>query len=167
MLGPYWTASNDQAMFLEGLLNAYTVKTEQDLSSTSLKHAREGNNNKEGEQSNSVISAASALLEMNTPGAAQQHNMGTLDTTPSLGTSAPSTTTATTSSSPESRSRIPAKSASTTTIFRSGSEELEEGSVSAFLITDAGLGTMWREPEKLEALEKATLLSLERLSFLN
>lgn len=166
MLGPYWTAANDQAMFLEDLLNAYTAKSEQALTSTTLKHVCEGDNNKEGEQPNPAISAALALLEMNTPGATQQHSMGTPDTTPSLGTSTLSTTATATSSSPCSRSSISAKSASTTTIFRSGSAELEEGSESAFLITDAGLGAMWREPEKLEALEKATLLSLERLSFL-
>ncbi|KAF9139929.1 hypothetical protein BGX30_007284 [Mortierella sp. GBA39] len=164
ILGPYWAASNDQAMFLEGLLDAYAVKTEQELSSTSIK--REGDNNEEGEQPNPVISAPSALLEMNTLGAAQQHSMGTPETTPSLGTSVATTTATATGSSPGSRSSISAKSVSTTTRFRSGSEELEEGSASAFLNTDAGLGAMWREPEKLEALEKATLLSLERLSFL-
>ncbi|KAK3812596.1 MAG: hypothetical protein JOS17DRAFT_841259 [Linnemannia elongata] len=168
ILGPYWTAANDQAMLLEGLLNAYTAKAEQKLSSsTSPKHVCGGDNNNEGEQPNQVISAALVLLEMNTPGAAQQFSMGTPDTTPSLGTSVPTTTDTVTSSSPSSRSSISAKSASTTTRFRSESEEPEEGSESAFLITDAGLGTIWREPEKLEALEKATLLSLERLSFLN
>ncbi|KAF9299489.1 hypothetical protein BGZ88_006529 [Linnemannia elongata] len=167
MLGPYWTASNDQAKFLEDLLTAYITKTEQELSSTSLKHVHDGDSSKEGEQTNPVISTALALLEMNTPGAAQRNNMGTSDTTPSLSTSAPTTTATPTSSSSVSRRSISAVSTSTTTKFRNGPEEPEEGSASAFLITDAGLGTMWREPEKLEALEEATLLSLERLSFLN
>lgn len=180
MLGPYWCASNDQAMFLEDLLNTYTAKAEQQLSVVKLVHLEDtveqiirGDQQDVGnEPSNPAISAALALLEMNTPGASLHHPLGEFrskdvpDTTLS-----PVDTIATNSNSNSpinsSKSSISAKSASTPTRFRSGSEEPDGGSVSAFLITDSGLGTIWREPEKLEALEKATLLSLERLSFLS
>jgi hypothetical protein len=167
-------------MFLEDLLNTYTAKTEQQLSIAKVRHM-EGTEEKTilkdqqdlGDKSpNPAIPAALALLEMKTPGASQHHPSGRIrrkgvpNTMPS-----PMETTATKgiSNSPtnSSRSSISTKSASTTTRFRSESEESDGGLVSAFLITDLGLGTIWREPEKLEALEKATLLSLECLSFLN
>ncbi|KAF9081953.1 hypothetical protein BGX23_000257 [Mortierella sp. AD031] len=36
----------------------------------------------------------------------------------------------------------------------------------AFLTTDSGLGTMWGRPDKMDALEEATLLSFEKLSMI-
>ncbi|KAK3837360.1 MAG: hypothetical protein J3R72DRAFT_476942 [Linnemannia gamsii] len=186
MLGPYWAASEDQAMFLEDLLNTHTAKTEQQHAGDSLGFLHEAEERKKQKQeltgegqkirdelSNPVISAALALFEMNAPGATHSHHSGghgsnsPASTVPSPTHAASAATNSNSGSPMSSRSSISTKSASTTTRFRTGPEEPDGGSSSAFLITDSGLGTIWREPEKLEALEKATLLSLERLSFLN
>ncbi|KAF9095957.1 hypothetical protein BGX29_008790 [Mortierella sp. GBA35] len=175
ILGPYWAASDDQARFLQDLLDTHTAKTEskdkEQLQQPTILEPSQENCSMETEVQTTgdpVISAALALLEMNNLGT-NRHPDTNIDPGTSLDlVTATTTASVTGTSSNDYGNGNTSTKPSGITAFVTGPEEANsKPSSSAFLTTDAGLGMMWREPGKLEALEKATLQSLESLSLLS
>ncbi|KAG0203192.1 hypothetical protein BGX33_009248 [Mortierella sp. NVP41] len=175
ILGPYWAASDDQARFLQDLLDTHTAKTEskdkEQLQQPTILEPSQENCSMETEVQTTgdpVISAALALLEMNNFGT-NRHPDTNIDPGTSLDlVTATTTASVTGTSSNDYGNGNTSTKPSGITAFVTGPEEANsKPSSSAFLTTDAGLGMMWREPGKLEALEKATLQSLESLSLLS